>query len=328
MSALTGCRVLVTGAGGFIGSALCERLLLEGAVVRAFVRYTSRGECGWLDEVAAAGDLEVVAGDLKDAEAVRRAVRGTEIVFHLGALVAIPYSYVHPFDFVQANVLGTVHVLDACREAGVGRLIHTSTSEAYGTARYVPIDEGHPLVGQSPYAASKIAAEQLATSYQRSFGLPVVVVRPFNTYGPRQSARAVVPSIVSQCLSRAEVRVGSTHPTRDLTYVDDTVEGFVRVATAEGVIGEAVNLGSGREVSVGDLAGRILRLASSRARLVRDELRVRPTASEVERLCADNGKARRLLGWEPRIGLDEGLSRTIAWVAEHPGRFRPDGYAV
>ncbi len=330
MESLRGRSVLVTGAGGFIGSTLTERLVSEGARVRAFVRYGSRGSAGWIDDFDpdVRGALEIAGGDLKDPVAVRRAVDGCEIVFHLGALVAIPYSYLHPFDFVQTNVVGTAHVLDACREAGVGRLVHTSTSEVYGSASSVPIAESHPLVGQSPYSASKIGADQLAESYHRSFGLPVVTVRPFNTYGPRQSARAIVPAIASQCLSGRTVKLGSLHPTRDLTYVDDTVDGFVRAATAKDAEGLVVNLGSGREISIGDLADALVRVCGGDASIERDDRRVRPAASEVDRLRADNERARTLLGWEPRVTLEEGLVRTVTWLDSHLSLYRPDEYSV
>ena len=327
---LKGRKVLVTGAGGFIGSALTERLVRDGADVRAFVRYNSRNEHGWLEDSGAEvrSALEVVAGDLKDPEAVRRAVAGCEVVFHLGALIAIPYSYVHPLDFVQTNVVGTAHVLDACRDLGVERLVHTSTSEVYGNAEHFPIDESQPAVARSPYAASKVGADQLALSYFGSFELPVTIARPFNTYGPRQSARAIVGALVAQFLSGSAVKLGSLHPTRDLTYVDDTVDGFVRLATAEGAVGQVVNLGSGREISIGDLAEKVRRLADAQAPLEQDAARVRPAGSEVLRLCADRGRAGALLGWEPRVSLEEGLRRTIAWFEKHLGLYKTHLYNV
>ncbi len=330
MSGLQGRSVLVTGAAGFIGSALSERLVREGAEVRAFVRYNSRGDRGWLEDCSAdvVSSLEVVTGDLRDPGAVRRAVADRELVFHLAALIAIPYSYVNPLDFVQTNVLGTAYLLDACLHAGVERVVHTSTSEVYGTARYCPIDEAHPVIGQSPYSASKIAADQLAESYYRSFSLPVATLRPFNTFGPRQSARAVVPTIATQCLAGRDVKLGSLHPTRDLTYVDDTVDGFVRMAAADAALGEVVNLGSGREIAIGDLAEKILEMTASPSKIVLDETRVRPARSEVERLQADNDKARRLLGWQPRVGLEEGLERTVAWLERHLRLYKSDLYHV
>jgi dTDP-glucose 4,6-dehydratase len=323
-----GRRVLVTGAGGFIGSHLTERLVEAGARVRAFVRYQSRGEQGWLDDLAPerAAALEVVRGDLRDPDALARAVEDQEIVFHLGALIAIPYSYLHPHDFVQTNVVGTAHLLDACRSRGVARLVHTSTSEVFGTAKRVPIDESHPRVGQSPYAASKIAADALVESYHRSFGLPAVILRPFNTFGPRQSARAVIPAIASQCLAGRDVELGSTHPTRDLTYVDDTVEGFLRAASAPGVEGQDFNLGTGREISVGELAQLVIEMTGGKSRLVHDAARVRPEQSEVERLCADHRRARDRLGYAPRVRLEEGLARTLRWIEANLSRFRVGQY--
>jgi len=327
---LRGRRVLVTGAAGFVGSHLTERLVREGAQVRAFVRYSSRGERGWLDRSAPElrGEIEFFAGDLKDPEAIRRATEGREVVFHLGALIAIPYSYVNPLDFVQTNVLGTAHVLDACRTAGVERLVHTSTSEVYGSAQRIPIDEKHPTVGQSPYSASKIAADQLVESYRRSFDVPVATARPFNVYGPRQSARAIVPAIAVQCLAGGSVELGSLTPTRDLTYVDDTVDGFVRLATADGALGEVVNLGSGREIQVGALAETIAKLVDVGARISCDPDRLRPSDSEVARLCADAGKARALLGWQPRVELEEGLRRTIDWLDANGSAYDAGRYAI
>jgi dTDP-glucose 4,6-dehydratase len=323
-------RVLVTGAGGFIGSNLTERLVREGARVRAFLRYNSRNFHGWLEdfEPDVYDAVEVVTGDLKDPEAVHRAVEDVEIVFHLGALIAIPYSYVNPMDFVQTNVLGTAHVLDACRVHGVERLVHTSTSEVYGTAQYVPIDEKHPVVGQSPYSASKIAADQLSESYHRAFDLPVTVLRPFNTFGPRQSARAVIPTIITQCYAEERLKLGSLHPTRDLTFVDDTVEGFLRVATADGVLGEVINLGTGREISIGDLAQAIIDLTGSKLVIEHDAARVRPAKSEVERLCSDNSKAKRLLGWTPQTSLEDGLAKSIPWFEKSLKLYKTGVYNV
>ena len=326
----SGRAVLVTGAGGFIGSHLVERLVREGARVRALVRYNSRNFHGWLEDFPpdVYSGVEVVTGDLKDPEAVRRAVDGREVVFHLGALIAIPYSYVNPMDFVQTNVVGTAHVLDACRVHGVARLVHTSTSEVYGSAQYVPIDEKHPVVGQSPYSASKIAADQLVESYHRAFDLAAVVLRPFNTFGPRQSARAVIPTVITQALAGKTVKLGSLHPTRDLTYVADTVEGFLRVADAPGVVGEVVNLGTGREISIGDLARAILALTGSSSAIEHDDVRVRPARSEVERLCSDNSKAKRLLGWEPQTTLEDGLARSLPWFEKSLALYKTGIYNV
>jgi dTDP-glucose 4,6-dehydratase len=325
-----GRKVLVTGAGGFIGSHLAELLAREGAEVRAFVRYTSRGDHGWLEQASpdAAEAIEVFRGDLANPEAVRSAVSGREVVFHLGALIPIPYSYRHPREFVTANVEGTLNVLEAAREEEPRRIVHTSTSEVYGTAQHVPIDEEHPLHPQSPYAATKVAADQVALSYQRSFGTPVVVARPFNTYGPRQSARAVIPTIVSQALSRDVVELGATSPTRDFLYVEDTAAGVAACADADGVEGEVINLGTGAEISIRDLAARIIELVGREVTLELDEDRLRPPESEVERLVADTAKARRLLGWEPAVELDEGLQRTIDWLSGSLDVYKPSLYNV
>jgi NAD dependent epimerase/dehydratase len=326
----SGRRVLVTGAGGFIGSHLAERLASAGAEVRAFVRYTSRGDHGWLEDLApgAARAIEVFRGDLANPEAVQGAMSGCEAVFHLGALIPIPYSYRHPREFVTANVEGTLNVLEAARREEPARIVHTSTSEVYGTAQRVPIDEEHPLRPQSPYAASKVGADQLALSYWRSFGTPVVVARPFNTYGPRQSARAVIPTIATQALARDVVELGATAPTRDFLYVEDTAAGIVACAEADGVEGEVVNLGTGSEITIGELAERILRLAGRDVPVSLDEQRLRPPDSEVERLVADVAKARRLLDWEPRVDLDEGLRRTIEWLSRSLEGYKPSLYNV
>ena len=323
-------RVLVTGAGGFIASHLVERLIAEGARVRAFVRYNSRGDLGLLRMLPAEAfsQLEIVAGDLRDVEAVRESVKDIDTVFHLGALIAIPYSYVHPREVVETNVMGTLNVLMAAREFGTRRVVHTSTSEVYGTARYVPIDENHPLQGQSPYSASKIGADRIAESFYRSFNVPVVTIRPFNTYGPRQSARAVIPTIISQALTRDEVKLGSLGPSRDLTFVADTVDGFLRVASAENVLGEEINLGNDNTIRIGDLAEKIFGMIGKTPRLVSDSQRIRPGKSEVLKLWASNKKAKELIGWEPRVSLDEGLHRTIEWISAHLDLYQPDQYTV
>jgi NAD dependent epimerase/dehydratase len=325
-----GRKVLVTGAGGFIGSHLAELLARDGADVRAFVRYTSRGDHGWLEHASpeTAEAIEVFRGDLANPEAVRSALRGREVVFHLGALIPIPYSYVHPREFVTANVEGTLNVLEAARHEEPRRIVHTSTSEVYGTAQRTPIDEEHPLHPQSPYAATKVGADQVALSYQRSFGTPVVVARPFNTYGPRQSARAVIPTIVSQALSRDVVELGATSPTRDFLYVEDTAAGIAACAEAGGVEGEVINLGTGAEMSIRELAERIIELVGRDVTLALDEERLRPPESEVERLVADNAKARRLLGWEPAVNLDDGLQRTIDWLSGSLDVYKPSLYNV
>lgn len=320
----------MTGAGGFIGSHLTEALVREGARVRAFVHYNARNDWGLLERLPAdvASDVEVIPGDLKDPDAVRGAVEGMDAVFHLGALIAIPYSYRHPVDVVQANVLGTLNVLNAARAVGVTRMVHTSTSEVYGTARYAPIDEDHPLQGQSPYSASKIGADKLAESYYKSFSVPVVTLRPFNTYGPRQSARAVIPTIITQALTQDKVRLGALTPTRDLTYASDTVLGFLKAGSAPGVEGETINLGTGHEVSIGDLATMIIELVGKQVIVEVDESRMRPAGSEVMRLIADNSKAGRLLGWKPLIPLQEGLTRTIEAVRKDLHLYKPLIYNV
>ncbi len=326
-----GKKVLVTGAGGFIGSHLAERLVQGGNRVRAFVRYSGRDDRGHLSDlpVDVQAEIEVERGDLKDPAAVRKAVAGQEWVFHLGALIAIPYSYHNPYDVVQTNVLGTAHVLDACRSSStLERVILTSTSEVYGTARSVPIDEGHPLQGQSPYAATKIAADALGESYHRAFDLPVTILRPFNTFGPRQSARAIIPTIISQAMTRPVVKLGRLDPRRDLTYVKDTVEGFVAIAGCDAAVGRVVNIGRGEDISIGDLVEMIAGRLGSPVRVESDEQRIRPAASEVERLLAGTSLARRLWGWESRYSLERGLDETIAWVRENLHRFRVDSYAT
>jgi len=318
----------VTGAGGFIASHLVETLVREGARVRAFVRYNSRGDPGLLTllDPDVKAKVEIVAGDLRDPDAVQAAVQGCNTVFHLGALIAIPYSYLHPVEVVETNVMGTLNVLLAARAHGVTRLVHTSTSEVYGTARRVPMDETHPLQGQSPYSASKIGADKLAESFYCTYSLPVVTVRPFNTYGPRQSARAVIPTIISQALSRDEIRLGSLDTYRDFTFVSDTVSGFLRAALTDGVEGEVFNLGTGSEVSVGELAERVLRILGRNQPIVQEDQRKRPEKSEVMRLLSDNTKARERLGWSPQVGLDEGLSKVIEWIQGHMGFFSPGQY--
>jgi dTDP-glucose 4,6-dehydratase len=323
-------KVLVTGAGGFIGSHLVEKLVSLKASVRAFVRYNSKGSCGFIDGFApqTKEKLEVVAGDLRDPEAVRSACKDVDFVFHLGALVAIPYSYVHPVEVAHTNVLGTLNVLCGARDARVKKLVHTSTSEVYGTAQYVPIDEKHPLCGQSPYSASKIGADQLAESFFRSFELPVAVVRPFNTYGPRQSARAVIPSVIMQVIAHGTVYIGATHPTRDLTYVEDTVDGFIRAAECPETIGKVTNLGTGVEVSVRELIDKVSAIVGKEAKVVFDPARLRPARSEVERLVADTTRVRELTGWKPTVPLDEGLRRTVAWISDHFSQYRPESYAI
>jgi dTDP-glucose 4,6-dehydratase len=321
MAELRGKKVLVTGAAGFIGSHLAERLAALGADVRAFVHYNSLGSTGWLDESASAADIDVHFGDIADRDSVRDAMAGRDIVFHLAALIGIPYSYVAPESYVRTNVTGTLNVLQAARETGA-LVIHTSTSEVYGTAQFVPITEAHPLQGQSPYSASKIGADQLAQSFHLSFGLPVVTVRPFNTYGPRQSLRAIIPTIITQALKGNGVRLGNLSPTRDLNFVSDTVEGFVRAASTPAAVGETFNLGSGREISIGDLVDLIARQIGRQISPAVDNERVRPSGSEVERLLADASRARKVLGWSPAVSLEDGIGRTLEWLqrnAKHYG---------
>ena len=313
--------VLVTGADGFIGSHLVERLIADGARVRAFCLYNSRGSWGWLDELdpdARAG-LDVRLGDIRDARFVEAATDGVEVVLHLAALIAVPYSYVAPESFIDTNVRGTLNVLEASRRTGVRRYVQVSTSEVYGTPESLPIRETHPIQAQSPYAASKAAADQLALSFWRSFGLPVVVLRPFNTYGPRQSARAVVATILRQLLAgQTEIRLGRLDPRRDLTYVADTVDGLVRAATTSGVDGETIQLGSGRAESVRELLELAASILGVTASAVQEDARLRPDASEVLVLQSDPGKARALLGWEPQTRLEDGIRATIEWLRAHP----------
>jgi UDP-glucose 4-epimerase len=318
---LRGTRVLITGADGFIGSHLAERLVAEGAQVRAFCLYNSRGSAGWLDEAdpATRATLDIRLGDIRDARFVRAATEDVQIVFHLAALIAIPYSYAAPQSFIDTNVSGTLNALEAARAGGVRRFIQTSTSEVYGTPTSLPIRESHPLAAQSPYAASKVAADQLALAFERSFGLPVVVLRPFNTYGPRQSDRAVLPTMLRQLLDgRSEIRLGRLDPRRDLTYVADTVDGFIRAATAPGIDGNVIQLGTGRSESIGELFDIACRLLGVAARTVEDPDRVRPDASEVLVLQADPTRARDLLGWEARTSLEDGMAATIDWLRRQP----------
>ena len=312
-------QVLLTGAGGFIGSHLAERLVHAGARVRAFVHYNSRNDRGLLeyvdDDVQAA--LEVVLGDLTDATMVRRAVAGCHVVFHLGALIAIPYSYQAPRHFIDTNVIGTLNVLQACLEEHILKVVHTSTSETYGSARYTPMDENHPLQGQSPYAASKIAADKLAESFYCSFDLPVATIRPFNTFGPRQSARAVIPTIISQALTGDTIRLGALTPVRDFTFVADTVAAFMKVAESPDTVGQVVNIGTGQGVTIGGLANMVLSMCSGQKYVVADQERFRPEKSEVLELLCNNTKAKALLGWEPQYTLLQGLQATFAYIQDY-----------
>lgn len=330
MTEWSGKRVLVTGAGGFIGSQLVETLALNGADVRAFVRYNSRGDAGLLRQLSADifRELDVVAGDLRDTAAVDRAVRGVDFVFHLGAIISIPYSYKHPMETAETNFMGTLNVLLACLSHGVERLIHTSTSEVYGTAQFTPMDESHPLQGQSPYSASKIGADKLVESFYRSYNLPAATVRPFNTYGPRQSARAVIPTIITQSLTEDRIYLGNLEARRDFTYVRDTVDGFIRAAEAEGILGQELNLGTGEDISIGELATRIIRLVGRPVEIITESERMRPEKSEVMRLLSDNGLARRILDWEPAYSLEDGLRETIAWIGNHIDFYHVGQYEI
>jgi NAD dependent epimerase/dehydratase len=321
-------QVLVTGAGGFIGSHLAEALCEAGARVRAMVHYNALGQAGWLDESPVLPQMEVYTGDICDRDSVRAAVQGIDTVFHLAALIAIPYSYRAPESYIRTNIQGTMNILQEARECGVRRVVHTSTSEVYGTARYAPIDEAHPLQGQSPYSASKIGADKMAEAFHFSFGVPVVTVRPFNAFGPRQSARAVIPTIITQCLRGEEVRLGSLAPTRDLNFVTNTIEGFMLAGLSEKALGRTINLGSGREISIGDLAELIGKLSGHPVRITSDDQRIRPEKSEVGRLLACNALANEILGWQPHVSLEDGLRETIAWFRENTRRYRPDEYAV
>jgi len=324
-------KILVTGAGGFIGSHLCEALVEKGAVVTALLHYNGRGDFGNIDLLSSEvqRSLKIVLGNVEDSDFVSREVKGQNVVFHLAALIGIPYSYLAPRSYVRTNIEGTVNVLEAARAWEIEKVIHTSTSEVYGTAMYVPIDENHPLQGQSPYSASKIGADKLAESYYRSFGLRVATVRPFNTFGPRQSARAVIPAIISQALSKAaQVQLGSLEPVRDLTYVKDLVRGFIQVAESPKTVGEVVNIGSGSGISVGDLAAEILNIMGCRKPIITERQRVRPPESEVYRLICSNTKARELTGWSPEYSLHRGLGEVIAFVSANLDRFTPERYAV
>lgn len=324
-------KVLVTGADGFIGSHLIELLVEKGYQVKAFTYYNSFNTWGWLDALPAdkMKEIEVFSGDIRDPNGVREAMKGVNGVFHLAALIAIPFSYHSPDSYVDTNIKGTLNVLQAARDLGTERIMVTSTSEVYGTAQYVPIDEKHPYQGQSPYSATKIGADRLAESFYRSFNLPVSIVRPFNTYGPRQSARAVIPTIITQLLSgKEEIKLGSLSPTRDFNYVKDTAAGFVSIAESDKTIGEEINIATQQEISIGDLANEIIRQINPSAKIVCDEQRLRPEKSEVNRLLGANEKIKRLTAWEPKYTFEQGIEETIAWIKENMGCYKSDIYNV
>ncbi|MFY9307894.1 MAG: NAD-dependent 4,6-dehydratase LegB [Bacteroidia bacterium] len=325
--------VLVTGADGFIGSHLVEKLIDEGHKVKAFVYYNSFNSWGWLDSFPKEklSQIEIFTGDIRDSNGVRTAVKGVDTIYHLAALIAIPYSYHSPDSYVDTNVKGTLNILQAARDYDVNRILVTSTSEVYGTALYVPIDEKHPKQGQSPYSATKIGADAMADSFYRSFNLPVTIVRPFNTYGPRQSARAVIPTIITQLLAgKTEIKLGALHPTRDLLYVKDTANGFVEIAKSEKAIGHEINLATQQEISIGDLAQQIINIINPKAKIVSDDIRLRPEKSEVERLLGSAEKIRSLTSWKPQFDLNEGLKQTIEWFSNSENRknYKADIYNV
>ncbi|RJS49579.1 MAG: NAD-dependent dehydratase [Methanobacterium sp.] len=321
-------KVLITGAGGFIGSHLTEYLIDLGADVKAFVRYNSRNDRGMLESLPQEKiDLiEVITGDLRDSDAIRYAASDVSVIFHLGSLIAIPYSYIHPRETIETNVMGTLSVLTAAKDLSIDKVVHTSTSEVYGTAKYVPIDENHQLQGQSPYSASKIGADKIAESFYKSYELPVSVIRPFNTYGPRQSARAVIPTIITQALKTDKISLGSLHPTRDYTHVQDTVKGFLKVAESSRSIGEVINIGSNFEISIKNLAEKIFHIMGKEVQIVTDSPRFRPKDSEVERLWCDNTKAKDILGWKPEISLDNGLKDVLNWISENIDFYKANIY--
>ena len=320
--------VVVTGAGGFIGSHLAERLVESGARTRAFLHYNALGSRGWLDESPVRDQIEVAFGDIRDPDTLAPALRGAEVVFHLAALIGIPYSYRSPQSYIRTNVEGTLNVLQAAAEADVRHVIHTSTSEVYGTARQKRIREDHPLQAQSPYSASKIAADKVAESLHRSLGLAVSTIRPFNAFGPRQSLRAILPNIVCQALKQDRIELGNLEATRDFNYISDTVEGFLRVAESPASIGEVINIGSGREISIRNVAETILRLMGKKLPIRSVKERKRPKDSEVDRLCADNGKARTLIGWQPKVALEDGLQKLIDAIERNLSHYRSGEYAI
>ena len=328
---LKGKKVLVTGAEEFIGSHLTERLVELGADVTALAQYNSFNSWGWIDtfDKNVLDSIKVETGDIRELDGMNRIIKGQEVVFHLAALIAIPYSYLSPMAYVRTNVEGTVNVLEACRNHDVQKIIHTSTSETYGTALYVPIDEKHPMQGQSPYSASKIGADKMAESFYKSFNMPIATIRPFNTYGPRQSARAVIPTIISQILAgKKEIKLGSLTPTRDFNYVKDTAEAFIKIAESDKTIGEVINAGSNYEITIGDTVKKIIDIIGKDVKIICDEERIRPEKSEVNRLWADNTKIKELTGWAPNYNIDEGLAETVEWIKNNLQHYKTDIYNV
>jgi NAD dependent epimerase/dehydratase len=327
---LKGKKVLVTGAGGFIGSHLVDNLIEKEAEITAFIHYNSRNDYGLIDDrnMKDNGSLTVVMGDITDPFSVHSVVKDQEIVFHLAALIGIPYSYIAPESYVRTNIIGTTNVMQAALEENVQRIVHTSTSEVYGTAQYTPIDEDHPLQGQSPYSASKIGADKIAESYFYSFGLPVSIFRPFNTFGPRQSTRAIIPTIITQALTSEVVKVGSLDPVRDLTFVQDTVRAFIAMATTNKSIGKTIHAGSGKGITIGELADKIIMKINPNAQIISESRRIRPANSEVLKLICDNSRAREILGWTPEVSLDEGLEKTILWIKENISIYKPGIYTI
>lgn len=322
-------KVLITGAGGFIGSHLTELLVKEGYDVRAFIRYNSKNNWGWLENPEIKDEVEIITGDIRDYDSVYNSVKGTDVVFHLAALIGIPYSYISPKAYIETNITGTYNILQSCRELNIQQLLTTSTSETYGTAQYIPIDEKHPMVGQSPYSASKIGADQIAISYYRSFDLPVKIVRPFNTYGPRQSARAIIPTVITQVLSgKNEIKLGNLAPTRDLTFVKDTCKGFLEIFKSDKLFGEITNIGMSSEISIVDLVNKIASLVGKQVEIITEEERVRPDKSEVERLYCSNKKLIENTNWKSDYDLDKGLSETIEWLKNNLTSYKHDIYNV
>ena len=323
-------KVLITGAEGFIGSHLTERLVALGAEVKALVMYNSFNTWGWIDTFRPSekNKLHIICADIREADLLKSTLEDIDIVFHLAALIAIPYSYVSPSSYIKTNIEGTLNLLQAARDHGVEKFLHTSTSEVYGTAQYVPIDEKHPLQGQSPYSASKIGADMLAESFHRSFDLPVTTVRPFNTYGPRQSMRAIIPTLIVEMLSNDKIQLGSLQPIRDFTYVSDTVEGFIKAAETDDINGEVINIGSAQGISIGKLAEKLMKMLNKKITIESEEKRVRPPQSEVNQLICNNNKAKELIDWQPKMSLDEGLEKTITWFKANAGEYKSKIYNI